>query len=181
EAEADELLDRVKDRDLDVALVYRYDLVPRPRPEGLTVLPLLREDLRLLIAEGHRLAGKDQALELSDLTAETWIATNPGSPGALCMLHLCADAGFEPHVAFRSNDYDVIHGFVEAGLGIALVPALSFDSRRTVDTRSLQGLAVGRHVDIVHRESNENPLLASFIASLRWSAKAVLSEGLVLA
>lgn len=181
EAEADELLDRVKDRDLDVALVYRYDLVPRPRPDGLTVLPLLREDLRLLLPDGHRLAGRDQVLELSDLASETWIATNPGSPGALCMLHLCVDAGFEPHVAFRSNDYDVIHGFVEARLGIALVPALSHDPQRAVSTRSLRDLMVGRHVDVVHRASNENPVLAGFIDSLRWSARAVLGEGLALA
>jgi len=178
EGEADDLLDRVRDRDIDVAVVYRYDLVPRSRPQGLTVLPLLVEDLRLLLPEGHVLAGKDEPLSLEDLASETWIATNYGSPGASCMRHLCIDAGFEPHVVFRSNDYDVIHGFVEAGLGVALVPALSHEPRQGVLARSLKDVRAHRYVDIVHRAGNQNPVLPGFIDSLRWSVSDVLAEGL---
>ena len=181
EGEADDLRERVKDRDIDVAVVYRYDLVPRPRPQGLTVLPLLVEDLRLLLPESHPLAGRDEALGLADLASQTWIATNTGSPGASCMRHLCIDAGFEPRVGFRSNDYDVIHGFVQAGLGIGLVPALSHEPRRGVLTRSLKDVQAHRHVDIVHREGNQNPLLPGFIDALRRSAGEVLDDGLLLA
>ena len=36
---------------------------------------------------------------------------------------MCADADFVPRVSYRSNDYDVIRGFVRA-LGIALVPVM---------------------------------------------------------
>ena len=181
EGEADDLLDRVKDREIDVAVVYRYDLVPRPRPQGLTVLPLLVEDLRLLLPEGHCLASKDEPLGLGDLASETWIATNSGSPGASCLRHLCVDAGFEPHVGFRSNDYDVIHGFVEASLGIALVPALSHAPRRGVVTRPLKDVQAHRYVDVVYRAGNQNPLLPGFIDSLRWSVGEVLDDGLVSA
>lgn len=179
EGEADDLLNRVSDREIDVAVVYRYDLVPRSRPPGLTVLPLLVEDLRLLLPEGHSLATGDEPLALGDLASETWIATNYGTPGASCLRHLCIDAGFGPRVVIRSNDYDVIHGFVQAGLGIALVPALSHEARRGVLSRRLKDVQAHRYVDIVHRAGNQNPLLPGFIDSLRWSAGEVLDDGLV--
>ena len=35
---------------------------------------------------------------------------------------LCVDAGFEPTIAFESDDLSTLRGFVAAGLGIAIVP-----------------------------------------------------------
>ena len=34
-------------------------------------------------------------------------------------------AGFEPYVAFESDDYDVVQGLVAAGVGVALIPRLA--------------------------------------------------------
>jgi len=37
----------------------------------------------------------------------------------------CADAGFEPNIAFESDDHNVLIGLVAAGVGIALLPQLA--------------------------------------------------------
>ena len=43
---------------------------------------------------------------------------------------MCRIAGFEPQVAFRTDNYQAIQGLVAAGVGIGLVPRLSLTPRR---------------------------------------------------
>ena len=40
-------------------------------------------------------------------------------------MRCCLAAGFEPYVAFESDDYDTIQGLVAAGVGVALIPRLA--------------------------------------------------------
>ena len=42
---------------------------------------------------------------------------------------LCTQAGFVPRVAFEADDLPVVRGFVAAGLGVAIVPALPAEAR----------------------------------------------------
>ncbi len=37
----------------------------------------------------------------------------------------CHAAGFEPNVAFESDDYQTVQGLVAAGVGVALIPELA--------------------------------------------------------
>jgi DNA-binding transcriptional LysR family regulator len=43
---------------------------------------------------------------------------------------MCRIAGFEPDVAFRTDDYQSLQGLVAAGMGVSLAPALSLRPRR---------------------------------------------------
>src|SRR5438067_419689 len=56
------------------------------------------------------------------------------SPGwchcSVIVLRACAAAGFEPHVAFESDDYLAVQGLVAAGLGVALIPELALATVR---------------------------------------------------
>jgi DNA-binding transcriptional LysR family regulator len=151
EGEPDELLPALQGGDLDLALVYRYDLVPRRWPERLVETELLHEDLLLLLPAGHALATRPR-IGLADLADETWIASREGSAGSTCLVRACSAAGFTPRVAFRSNDYDVVAGLVVAGLGIALVPTLGHDEARPgVIARTLTSPRLKRHVSALHR------------------------------
>lgn len=180
EAESDGLRIALEDGELDLALTYRYDLVPRPAPPELTVQPLLRERLLLLTPAGHRLAG-ESSVALADLAGETWVSTRDGSSGAECVQRLCATAGFEPRVAFRSNDYNVVRELVRAGLGIGLVPALGQDEQGGVAARTVVGADVLRYVDVIHRSPRLNPAIPGFVEALRRAAANVLGPHIELA
>lgn len=174
EAESDELIGQLLDGVIDVTLVYHYDLVPRVLDEDLARVPLIEEDLLLLVPESHRLANEDSVV-WTDLEDETWITTREETAGAESLHRLCASAGFAPHVGFQSNDYDVVREFVRSGLGVALVPALCGGA--TAGTRALASdHTVHRHVSVLHRGMNLNPVVPGFLDALRKAVPDISTE-----
>lgn len=172
EGEPDELVPALLEGRLDLALVYRYDLVPRPVPEGLVDVPLLDEDLLLLLPAGHPRCSR-RPVALADLADEIWVASREGSDGAACLLGLCAAAGFQPRIDLRSNDYGVVQGLVGAGLGIALVPALGHQQSADVHAARLTGRRRLRHVSALHRRANTNPLVPHVLSVVREAVRRV--------
>lgn len=174
EGEPDELVPLLNDQELDLAIVYRYDLVPRSWPKGLRATKLLVEDLFLLLPAGHRLVG--QPVTLGDLREEKWISTREGSSGASSLRRICAQADFNPSVDYRSNDYDVVRGLVRSGLGIALVPALGHIVSEGVEVTRVEDLDVHRHVIALHRATKVNAAVSSAIRSLQAAADSLSHE-----
>ncbi|MGP3987223.1 LysR substrate-binding domain-containing protein [Streptomyces sp. 3N207] len=162
EGEPDELVAALNDGELDVALVYEYGLVPRQWPEGLSCHALLQEDLVLLRARDSGLSSR-----LAGLSRARWITSREGTAGALTVVRLCAAAGFEVSVAFRSNNYDVVRELVSTGLGVAVVPALGHAPDKTVEATRLTQRSAFRRVLALHRSENSNPLLGGMLRSLR--------------
>ena len=62
---------------------------------------------------------------LSELDGEAWVQTSRSSPCAQQVMRSCHAAGFEPNVAFESDDYQTVQGLVAAGVGVALIPQLA--------------------------------------------------------
>ena len=176
EGEPVELTQRLQDGDLDVALVYRYSRVPARRPRTLTVTPLLREDLLLLLAADHPAAAAAEA-PIEQFADAVWVTTRQGTEGATCLHRMCADAGFEPRITYRSNDYDVIRSFVRSGLGIALVPVLGHVPDPGVVTVRPAGRRAHRYVGVLTREDVRNPAVPGVIAALADSARALHEPG----
>lgn len=162
EAEPDELLTALSQGDLDVALVYEYGLSPRQWPAGLTRHHLLREDLILLRARGSGLSA-----QLPQLSRARWITSREDTAGARSFVRLCAAAGFEAAVAFRSNNYAVVRELVSAGLGVAVVPALGHLPSDEVEATRLTQRSAHRQVMALHRSENSNPLLPAVLTCLR--------------
>lgn len=167
EGEPEELVAALGDGDLDVALVYEYGLSPRQWPTGLTHHRLLREDLVLLRARDSGLSA-----HLPRLSRARWITSREGTAGARSTVRLCAAAGFEAAVAFRSNNYDVVRELVSAGLGVAVVPALGHAPKDTIEATRLTQCSAHRTVLALHRDENSNPLLATMLDSLRRAVPA---------
>jgi DNA-binding transcriptional LysR family regulator len=165
EAEPDDVLPLVLAGELDLALVYAYDLVPQTWPEELTVLPLLDEALLVMVPAEHPAAKNNVKLE--DLKDERWIASRDGTSGATCLTRLCAASGFAPKIAFRSNDYEVVQSLVAAGVGVALVPALGYKGLPGTHAMPLRSKPLRRHVHVVHRTANTNPLLRDAVNALQ--------------
>jgi DNA-binding transcriptional LysR family regulator len=53
------------------------------------------------------------------------VQTASSSPCARHVVRSCHAAGFEPNVAFESDDYQTVQGLVAAGVGVALIPELA--------------------------------------------------------
>jgi LysR family transcriptional activator of glutamate synthase operon len=93
-----------------------------PRNPAVHWERLLTQPLFLAVPVGHRLAGKKE-VRLADVAEESFVMLR--RTWALRQLsdELCTAAGFTPRVAFEADDLPVVRGFVNAGLGVAIVPA----------------------------------------------------------
>lgn len=63
---------------------------------------------------------------MSALADEQWIAGCPRCRGHL--LELCARAGFEPRIAFETDNFVAVEGFVAQGIGVATLPRMAVAS-----------------------------------------------------
>nr|WP_255427410.1 LysR family transcriptional regulator [Yimella sp. cx-51] len=172
EAEPCELLLRLQEGSLDVALEFRYRLVPKCTVSGTRTITLLEEDLVLLVPAEHP-AAQSADPTWDDFREATWIATRDGTDGAECLERLCAQAGYTPRIAFRTNDYDTVREFVSCGLGVALVPAMTLmgvgDSEQ-FRIVSLPGTEAMRSIHVLHRSEILNPVVPGFLDALRQAA-----------
>ena len=175
EGEPEELIRLLQVGELDVALVYKYDLVPQTWPQGVRSTRLMDEDLILLLPAHHPLGDADR-IALADLSTATWVTSREGTAGAACLQRSCASSRFAPRIGYRSNDYDVVREFVRSGLGIALVPALAHVPDKEITARRITDLTARRHVAALHRSTQMNPAVVSAVAVIKETAERLEVE-----
>lgn len=94
-----------------------------PAP-GLRAYHLLDDPYVVVLPVDHPFAGRD-AIELAQLATERWIDNDVAS--GWCRRHLmeaCRAAGFSPPFQVETHDYQTAIAFVDAGIGITVVPRL---------------------------------------------------------
>jgi DNA-binding transcriptional LysR family regulator len=146
EGEPEEIAPRLGAGEFDLALLFEFG----ETEADLKRVELLEDPLYLALPRGHRLARK-RTLRLGELRGEAWVQTSQSSPCARHVVRSCHAAGFEPNVAFESDDYQTVQGLVAAGVGVALIPELA--------------LSVVRE-DVVVRTLSPSPPVRSVIAAL---------------
>jgi DNA-binding transcriptional LysR family regulator len=172
-AEREEALRMLRRGQLDLAVIE--DHAPHPAgADGLDCHPLLIDPFRVVLPRGHRLAAR-RVIRLADAAAEPWIDIR-------CEVGCCRDAtgaafaraGFTPHRAVQADDYWPAQGFVAAGLGLALIPALALGVQHDgVAIRRLHsGQQPERHVIAVTRTSADVAARAMITALLSEAARA---------
>ena len=112
--------DRVDDL-LDAGHVDLVLATEPPTGPAVVRRALLSEPLRLAVPVDHPLAGRD-AVRLAEVAGEPFLVLRPASLLRRQGERLCQAAGFRPAVAFEGQDVATLHGFVAAGLGVALLP-----------------------------------------------------------
>jgi DNA-binding transcriptional LysR family regulator len=115
----------LRDGELHIGLVWDYDIVPRPPEAGLEETHLLDDPMHVVLPAQHPLAEADE-LHLEELASESWIVRDHRPPNDHAFETMCRMAGFEPHVVFRTDDYQSAQGLVAADIGICLMPTLAF-------------------------------------------------------
>src|ERR1700744_3182093 len=127
DGEPEAIVPRLRAGELDLALLYEFPGARARRRRlgaGLRSVRLLEDPVRVALPAEHPLASKPE-LALADLGDEPWVQTSAASPYARYVAAACLEAGFEPTVAFESDDFDTIQGLVAAGVGVALIPRLA--------------------------------------------------------
>jgi DNA-binding transcriptional LysR family regulator len=117
EEASDTLAEMVRTDAVDLAVL---SLTDRIEHEGLELHNLATEDSVVLLPATHRLA-KRRKLRLAELAGEDFISFREGWAMRHLLTQACREAGFEPHVAFESNEPMRIRALVARALGVALL------------------------------------------------------------
>ena len=156
----------------DLGIIYEYSDMPAELASGLDRIPLLSEEMVVL--------GRDQGPSgtresISDFCDEVWASGSIGSIQDTVLIKACAGEDFTPRISHRSDDLDVIRGFVNQGLGIALVPVLALGIDRNIRLYRLKDVAARRNVVLVRRSTDLNPLVDSAIRAFGEAASDFLA------
>jgi DNA-binding transcriptional LysR family regulator len=146
--------------DFDLVITEEGGFEQEPSLEGLGVERLMDDVLYAALPVDHPLATR-RAIALPDLVHEDWMLV--GLQGTCAdsnvVLRACQQAGFEPRVAYTSDDYFAILGLVASGMGVALVPGLALVStREDVAIRPLRGRPPYRRIGAVYTGEPTGPL-----------------------
>ncbi len=95
----------------------------RPTDRAVRWQTLLQEPLWLAVPPTSRLRGAT-ALSLRDVAGEGFVVLRAPSLLRKQTEDLCEQAGFGLRIAYEGEDVPTLRGFVAAGLGVAVVPAL---------------------------------------------------------
>jgi DNA-binding transcriptional LysR family regulator len=147
---------------IDVAVIFRYDET-EPEPDGVRLHHLLDDPVYLLTTRRRQ--------TLAALRDATWIAGCDR-----CSKHLfalCAAEGFEPRVAYTSDDMVVIQSLVAAGLGTTLIPGLALRSHRVKGIVATEVAGSPRHVyAATYGEPPDPPATTALLAALTAAASS---------
>lgn len=173
EAEPPEALELLHDGAADLIVGFDYTESPLPQTPGFELEPLLEDDVWMVLP-----AAATQTLQAIDTYAgSTWIAGCQR-----CRSHLLAlaeDAGFEPRIAFATDDAVTVQALVAAGLGVALLPSLAL-AAATRDDIIYAPLAHPSHrriVTVLPASPTHAPAVAAMLAALRTSAREFKARG----
>jgi molybdate transport repressor ModE-like protein len=124
DAEPEDALPGLRAAELDLVLDLEYTSLPLPEERDIERRLLITESMHLALPRDHPLAAESR-VRVGELSGEPWLSgLRPSSCGEV-IVHTCRDAGFDPRIAFESDDYGVLQGYVAAGLGFTLLPEMA--------------------------------------------------------
>jgi DNA-binding transcriptional LysR family regulator len=176
EGDPDECIPKLHARELELALVYEFDLEP-PIGAGLEQVPLLTDPLNIGLPAGHPLAGR-QRVRLADLAGDRWIQGVRHGATLEVLPRACRLVGFEPIVAFRTDDRIAVEGLVAAGVGVALIPQLTLPTVRSdIVVRPLVAKGLSREVRAaLPRGAYRPPAAVAMLDVLREVCRELVAE-----
>ncbi len=175
EAEPPEALELLHDGAVDLIVGFDYAESPLPQAPGFDLEPLLEDDVWMVLPAA---AHAPQAI--GEYADSTWIAGCQR-----CRSHLLAlaqGAGFEPRIAFATDDAITVQALVAAGLGVALLPSLAL-AAATRDDIVYAPLAPGsrrRIVTVLPASPTHAPAVGAMLTALRTAAREPEARGFTI-
>jgi DNA-binding transcriptional LysR family regulator len=134
--------------DLDLAMI----IVP---PEGgdpaLTTQVVLREDLVVASAADQPPPVNRPSIRLIDLRDRPMVMFRQGYDLRETTLQACRAVGYEPKLSVEGGEMDAVLRFVEAGLGVAIVPSMVLANRPGLRGIPIAPPGLRRTVALAHR------------------------------
>jgi flavin reductase (DIM6/NTAB) family NADH-FMN oxidoreductase RutF/DNA-binding transcriptional LysR family regulator len=165
EADQDDLIDRLRRDNTEIALLYDFGL-----GQDLLVEPLAELRPYVLLPDGHPLAAS-ASVALEDLLEEPLILLDI-EPSREYFLSLFRDCGLEPQVGFRTRSLEMVRGFVGHGLGYSLLatkPAnnMTYDGRALAARPLTNAVKTSRLALVTHRGRPMSPEATEFAEHCR--------------
>lgn len=111
-----EAFDLLARDDIDLALVYDYDLAPASWRNDHDVTPLWEDEWGLAVPSA------DQRPDLAGHADDDWIVNSRHTADEDVLRTLASLAGFTPRVVHRIDSLELVEELIVAGLGVALLP-----------------------------------------------------------
>jgi DNA-binding transcriptional LysR family regulator len=166
EDEPEDSFPSLKRGEFDLAVVFDYPMFPLEFGRDVESELIYEEPMRVALPPGHPLAAA-KSVRIEDLADEEWLCGALPSSCRMQVLQLGRDAGYEPKISFQSEDYEVIKGFVAAGLGVTVLPELA-GGHPGIELRDVRGARPIRRIWAVTRESeSRSPAAEQMLAILR--------------
>jgi DNA-binding transcriptional LysR family regulator len=125
--EPEDSIPQLKSGELDLSIIFESGL--RGADDGIERRHLVEDPMFLVLPRDHPLAAK-RKLRLADLAGEAWIGGPQNCECNRLIYRACATAGYDPRIAFETDDYTAVQGFVAAGVGVSLIAELGLTSVR---------------------------------------------------
>lgn len=128
----------------------------KPNDASLKSISVLNDELVLIVAPDHRLAGRS-AVSIKDLADETFIAHNAPSPYRKRVIESFDKYDTRLNISVELPSLEAIKRLVETGIGVALVPKLT--AKAEIASGQLVGLSVKemkleRKLNIIYRKNS---------------------------
>ncbi|NKQ52158.1 LysR family transcriptional regulator [Amycolatopsis sp. K13G38] len=117
EADTARLVDALRDGRLDAAIIA----LSATAPDGLRLHVVTSQLITAAVSRDDRLAGRD-AVTLATLRERALICLPRGTGIRSHLDAACAEAGFEPRIAFEASDPTMLAQLAARGLGVAILP-----------------------------------------------------------
>ena len=169
--------------DIEIAITEEGGFDGEVDTSGLEIEHLLDDHMWVSLPADHPLATR-RAIELADLRDEDWMfACLSGTcADSNVVLRACQDAGFQPRIAYQSDDYFAIQGLVASGMGVALIPGLGLASTRDdVTVRPVKGRPPYRRVAAITAGESAGGAIPTMLECLRDAGSVYAESGLAAA
>jgi len=147
---------------LDLALIVQPEHGVDP---ALHAAPILRESLVVASVAAGPPPTISRHLTLTELQHTPLVMFRPGYDLRDVTLAACREAGFTPRFAVEGGEMDAVLAFVEAGLGVALVPSMVLANRPLLRATPLASPGMRRTIALAHRKRSVLPHAAAALRS----------------
>ncbi|MEV6982411.1 LysR substrate-binding domain-containing protein [Sphaerisporangium sp. NPDC051017] len=158
---------------LDLALII---LPLQSSDPSLVTQEILRENL--VVASPTGVGGRRPYFRIEELRGRPMVMFRRGYDLREATLNACRQAGFEPRFAVEGGEMDAVLRFVEAGLGVAVVPSMVLDGRPGLSGTPLAPPGLRRAIALARRKDVEPTRAAhAFRATLLSYLSEAAEEG----
>lgn len=149
-----QLLERLRSGALDVGL-----LTLPVEGADLTQVPVMREELLLVLPPSHKLAGR-RRITPADLVTQSWVLFERGSSTRRVIDAMFDTHGIRPRVVLETENVEILKAFTTIGLGLTILPyqALAREARSgMLRVKRIEGVTLVRETGWVYARGARVP------------------------